>query len=325
MDNKVAVCIPTYNSEQFIAKTLACAQDQTHDNIEIIVSVDLSEDGTEEICRAHAKRDKRIVVLKQDSRLGWSQNANASLDAVSAPYFFLFFHDDFIENNYVEVLLNTLISDPEAVSAHCDLEEFGLLNEIKPANEYLGKPLNRLVEFMMTQGGTTLRSMVRKSGVGQMLRFPRLKGDKHWTAYAFHMRLLAAGPSRAVHQVLYRRWQRKSSLTRSEDWQNRNLESLLSGQSESMRCCLDVINRHIEDEESRKVARYCLKLFQFNFIRSRQAVLHDKTDVRPRLHKMIEIGNGPIRFDLLTPSNLNNLIEGENRLRQIEYSLGLLP
>ena len=44
----VTVCIPAYQAEAFIDRTLRCARAQTHEAQRILVAIDRSEDGTED-------------------------------------------------------------------------------------------------------------------------------------------------------------------------------------------------------------------------------------------------------------------------------------
>ena len=53
-DARVSVCIPAYEAEEFIDRTLRCARAQTLQDIRILVSIDVSGDDTESVCRAHA-------------------------------------------------------------------------------------------------------------------------------------------------------------------------------------------------------------------------------------------------------------------------------
>ena len=48
----ISICIPTYNGEKFIARTIQSVLDQTFSNFEIIVSDDGSTDKTLEIVRS---------------------------------------------------------------------------------------------------------------------------------------------------------------------------------------------------------------------------------------------------------------------------------
>lgn len=270
MNPNVTICIPAYRAATFIDRTLVCARAQTHLAIRIVVSVDLCDDDTVEICRRHASGDERITLLVQNHRLGWSGNANAALNSVNTEFGCLYFHDDIIEPTYVERLLNALSTRPDAASAHCDLIEFGLVEEVKPAHSYDGAPMRRLIDFMMTQRGTTLRSMLRMNGEAGKVRFPQVHGDNHWAAYVFHLRLLAAGAAMAVHEPLYRRWQREGSMTRSAGWQPDDLNAMLLGQRQAAELCLKVIDEVARSAEELDAGRYCFHLFQSLFARRQQ-------------------------------------------------------
>lgn len=270
MTETVTVCIPTWRSAAFIEHTLDCARAQTHARLRIVVSVDPSDDDTLATCRACAARDARIEVLAQPQRLGWSQNANAALDRAAAGFAFLYFHDDLIAPDYVEQLLAALRARPDAASAHCDLEEFGLMEAVRPAHDYAGPPLRRLVDFLLTRRGTTLRSLMRIGPDAARIRFPQLPGDNHWTAYVFHLRLLAAGPAVAVRQPLYRRWQREGSLTRSAGWNPEAVAMLHASQRAALGPCLDLIRAAATTPGEWALGRYCLRLFCRWFSRQHQ-------------------------------------------------------
>jgi hypothetical protein len=109
-----------------------------------------------------------------------------------------------------------------------------------------------------------------------------IRGDRHWTAYVFHLLLLAAGPAIGVHQPLYRRWQREGSLTRSASWDSPDLESLLRSQKESTAHCLELIDEALSDPKEIVVARHCLRLFQMAFIRNQQLRLDNQDEVDSR-------------------------------------------
>lgn len=270
MTNSVSVCIPTYQSESFIDRTLLCARNQTYKNLKIIVSVDLSSDNTVEICQRHAQQDQRIHIIVQKERLGWSQNANATLEAVDTDYFFLYFHDDIIKPDYVDILLLSLINNSQAASAHCDLVEFGLINTIKPAYTYDGEAINRLIQFLTHQKGTTLRSLIRRTDTFKNFRFPKIPGDGSWVAYIFHLKLLALGPAIGLHNSLYYRWQRENSLTRSKGWLPSNLDDLLEGSLVAFRIGQDIIDESATSTSEQIVGHYCLQLFLEKYLKNHQ-------------------------------------------------------
>jgi hypothetical protein len=245
----------------------------------IVVSIDVSDDRTEAICLKHAEEDGRVQVIKQPERLGWSKNANALLGSVETDYFFIYFHDDIIEPAYVEVLVDVLENNPEAASAHCDLAEFGLKERIRPAHTYQGSALRRLVDFMTTRRGTMLRSMVRRKALNGALRFPDIHGDNQWAAFAFHMQLVAAGPAIGVNHILYKRWHREGSLTRSTGWMSDSMESVLLGQKEFLACSMALFEGLKLADEQLAVAKQCLAMFQLEFVRTQQIRLNNREDV----------------------------------------------
>lgn len=265
MTPDVSICIPTYRSAAFIARTLDCARAQTHEAVRIVVSVDPAGDDTAAVCARHAEADRRIDLVVQERRLGWSANANAALDRAGTEYAFIYFHDDIIEPTYVERLVGALGARPDAVSAHCDLIDFGLIDRRKPAHAYEGRPARRIIDFLMTQRGTTLRSMIRERETGGTIRFPRVGGDRHWAAYVFHLRLVAAGPALAVDEPLYRRWHRPDSMTR-QGWQAADLLEAIAGQRDAVAICREIIDAAAATEQERSAALHCLRLFCLRFV-----------------------------------------------------------
>ncbi|MGR9073748.1 MAG: glycosyltransferase family 2 protein [Gammaproteobacteria bacterium] len=271
----VTVCIPAYRAASFIDRTINCALAQTHKSIRILISVDKCEDDTAEICRRHAREDPRIEVVVHPERLGWSKNVNSAIDRVDTEYFFVYFHDDIISPSYVERLLKVMKDRTDAASAHCDLIEFGLLDEIKPANSYEGPAIRRLIEFLMTRKGTALRSLMRTDAVIKSLRFPEILGDNQWAVYPFHLELLAAGPALGLSAPLYKRWNRNGSLTRSKNWLHDDMDSFLNSQRESAKICLDIVERAAQTPGQRKIGCYCLALFFLRFTREQELRMND--------------------------------------------------
>lgn len=235
-NGEVSVLIPAYNAESFIRRTLLFASGQTATNIRIIVSVDLSDDQTQGICSQLAETDPRITVLGSAKRLGWGGNVNRLIEAVDTEFFFIYFHDDIIAPQYVDVLRGRLIDAPEAASAHCSVETFGNRFRTNHAEDYAGSIPERLVQLWAPKHrGMPLRSMIRTDSVDKKFRLPD-DPDGITHQEAFLARLVAAGPALGLKENLYLHWLRDEGLTGG--WRRRGYDAHLEGMQN---CCRDVL------------------------------------------------------------------------------------
>lgn len=119
---RVVACVPAWNAEPFIDKTLQALAAQTYPNLEVLISDDASTDRTAEICERLAATDHRFRVIRQSINLGWIGNVNALLQVAKGDYFLFAFHDDLLMPTYVERLVETLEKHPRAILAFSDIE-----------------------------------------------------------------------------------------------------------------------------------------------------------------------------------------------------------
>ena len=85
MDDLISVIVPVYNTERFLRKCVDSIINQTYKNLEIILVDDGSTDGSYEICKRLAERDKRIILLQQKNQ-GQAIARNKGLDLASGEY-----------------------------------------------------------------------------------------------------------------------------------------------------------------------------------------------------------------------------------------------
>lgn len=113
--------VPAYESASFIQATLDSLSAQTYQQFEVLISVDFCDDGTDEICLAHSRRDSRFRVVRHlDQRLGYSANCNFLIAQADADYAMLAFHDDLLEPTCIEKLCDVLDKRPEVTLAFPD-------------------------------------------------------------------------------------------------------------------------------------------------------------------------------------------------------------
>ena len=106
MQPKVSVIIPVYNVEKYLSKAIESVISQTLKDIEIILIDDGSTDKSYSIIQSYATKDNRIRVLKQKNS-GQSSARNKGIELSRGKYLYFIDSDDFIDNDYIEHLVNT--------------------------------------------------------------------------------------------------------------------------------------------------------------------------------------------------------------------------
>ena len=100
----ISVVVPVYNVQSYVSKCIESILQQTHDNLEIILIDDGSEDESPLICDKYAKEHDNIVVLHQRNS-GPSKARNSGLDIANGEYIAFVDSDDYIHPIYIEFLL----------------------------------------------------------------------------------------------------------------------------------------------------------------------------------------------------------------------------
>ncbi|MEP3653431.1 MAG: glycosyltransferase family 2 protein [Litorimonas sp.] len=214
----ITICIPTFEAQSFIGRTLGFATGQTRKNIRILVSVDKSEDRTFEICRSIAQSDPRIEVYQHEDRVGWAGNVASLIRRVETPYFFVYFHDDFISPHYCDRMVRPLEENPELASSNCSVGYIGRREGQTLAHSYPAEPVGRMLTMLANDQipGAPLRSMIRTEmfDISNLLR-PGISPGEMFQAYCMHSAIMLAGPAIGVPELLYTRWIRDNALTTS--------------------------------------------------------------------------------------------------------------
>lgn len=103
---KASIVIPCYNAAKFVADTVASAQAQTMDDIQIVCVNDGSTDDTLAILEDLAQRDSRIVVVDQDNA-GEGPARDAGLQRATGDWLYFLDADDLMEPVLLERAIRT--------------------------------------------------------------------------------------------------------------------------------------------------------------------------------------------------------------------------
>ncbi len=114
----VSVCIPAYNSEKYIGKTIQSALSQTYQDFELVIVDDCSTDRTLNTIKEY--KDPRIRLIENEKNLGPEKNWNKALAEAKGKYIKLLHHDDWLYpyclERQVAILENTAHKDVVLVS-----------------------------------------------------------------------------------------------------------------------------------------------------------------------------------------------------------------
>ena len=104
---KVSIVVPVYNVEKYLQSCIDSLVSQTYLNLEIILVDDASTDNCPAICDEAARKDGRIKVIHKNNG-GAASARNAGLNIVTGDYVCFVDSDDYVENKYIQRLVNVL-------------------------------------------------------------------------------------------------------------------------------------------------------------------------------------------------------------------------
>jgi len=136
----VSICIPTYNSEKYIERTLKSIINQTYQNIEIIVSDNASTDDTYNIVSRLSKQENRLKLYRNDCNLGFCANINKAVQIASSNIIAIFHSDDIYHETIVEkelLILESNINIKGVFSKHANYISNRNIKKIKLFNKLI--------------------------------------------------------------------------------------------------------------------------------------------------------------------------------------------
>ena len=105
---KISVIIPVYNVAAYLPRCLDSILGQTFQDTEVLCVNDCSTDGSLEVLQQYAAQDSRVKVFSNDKNIGGALSRNVGMDNAKGEYIYFMDSDDWIEPNYLEVMLKTI-------------------------------------------------------------------------------------------------------------------------------------------------------------------------------------------------------------------------
>ena len=169
---KISVCIPSYNHEKYIGKTIESILNQTYDNFEIIISDDNSGDNTRKVVEKY--NDPRIKFFKNDINIGPALNPNKLIELSSCDYILMIASDDMLREDALELYVKEIQKNSaEALFCWCqtidendneiDSYNMTIANQIRDKNKLLNE-LFYEQNFLMGPGFFVKKSIFNSIG-----------------------------------------------------------------------------------------------------------------------------------------------------------------
>ena len=120
----VTIGIPIYRGKPFLEESLASVRNQTHQEFEVIISLDGPDSECEEICQRFLS-DSRFRLVVQPRRLGWMNHTNWLISQVQTEFWHLQEQDDVIDPTFLATLVEHARAYPNAAAVFGDVRTFG--------------------------------------------------------------------------------------------------------------------------------------------------------------------------------------------------------
>ena len=134
----VSIIVPVYKAELFLERCVRSILRQTYGDWELILIDDGSPDNSGRLCDDFARDNARIKVIHKENG-GVSSARNMGLDIAAGKWICFVDADDYIGDNYLEVLSFAksdliILSSQNIGTDGILLEEYELLDEISSKN-----------------------------------------------------------------------------------------------------------------------------------------------------------------------------------------------
>jgi glycosyltransferase involved in cell wall biosynthesis len=214
----VSICLPVRNGADRIEEVVWSVLAQDHERIELVISDNASTDYTEEVCRALAKSDPRIVYHRHPENVGLLNNFVGAMELSNGEFFRWIGDDDWLAPNCVSRGLAAFAEDESRILVTTRVAYTGPDGVTTTDDGYDGTrlaaadPIVRFTEILRLLNESAalvdpLYGLVRRGPVIAIPRRNMVKEDE-----VFATKLALAGPWGHVPEVLAHRNTRTERL-----------------------------------------------------------------------------------------------------------------
>ena len=115
---RVSIGMPVYNCERYLHQSVGSLLAQTYGDFELVITDNASTDGTEEICRGFAAKDKRVRYIRNERNLGGPGNFRRVFSLCGGEYHKWSTADDYWDPTVIEKCVAVLDREPDVVACY---------------------------------------------------------------------------------------------------------------------------------------------------------------------------------------------------------------
>ena len=199
----ISVIVPVYNVAQYLEKSIASIQQQTYQNLEIILVDDGATDESGRLCEKIAEQDERVLVYHKENE-GLSQARNDGLKQAHGDYVIFIDSDDYIHSEMIASLYQQLVKEDADVSSCGVMNVYANSESPQTENQddyFICDTETFLREYLIGEKipGTICNKLIKKE-VAAQLTFP--KGLIYEDAY-YHFDLIKVAKKYVVNTNPY--------------------------------------------------------------------------------------------------------------------------
>ena len=110
-ENTVSIIMPAYNAEQFISDAIDSVLAQTHQDWELLIVNDCSQDNTDKVVEAYCARDERIKFFSNEINSGPAKTRNNAINRAVGRFIAFLDSDDAWSPKKLELQLRVMIEN----------------------------------------------------------------------------------------------------------------------------------------------------------------------------------------------------------------------
>lgn len=199
----ISVIVPVYNVAQYLEKSIASIQQQTYQNLEIILVDDGATDESGRLSEQIAEQDDRVLIYHKENE-GLSQARNDGLKQAHGDYVIFIDSDDYIHPEMIASLYQQLVKEDADVSSCGVMNVYANSESPQTENQddyFICDTEIFLREYLIGEKipGTICNKLIKKE-IAAQLTFP--KGLIYEDAY-YHFDLIKVAKKYVVNTKPY--------------------------------------------------------------------------------------------------------------------------